>query len=279
LISTMVDLQALFNVRGLTAVITGGSGQLGRTMAHALAQAGVQVAVVSLHAETAGTVARAIQESSGQALGFACDVLDRAALERTLERVTSTFGPVDMLINAAGGNHPQATTTAEQTFFDLDLQAVSSVFGLNFVGTFQCCQVFGRGMAARGRGCIVNVASMNALRPLTRVPAYSAAKAAVANFTQWLAVHMAQEYSPRIRVNSLAPGFFLTEQNRFLMIDAESGDPTPRGAAVLQHTPMGRLGESDDLVGTLLWLVSPASAFVTGIVVPVDGGFSAFSGV
>lgn len=274
----MVDLQALFNVRGLTAVITGGSGQLGRTMAQALAQAGVQVAVVSLHAETAGTVAEAIQASGGQALGFACDVLNRAALERTLERVTSTFGPVDVLINAAGGNHPQATTTAEQTFFDLDLQAVSSVFGLNFVGTFQCCQVFGRDMAARGQGCIVNVASMNALRPLTRVPAYSAAKAAVANFTQWLAVHMAQEYSPRIRVNALAPGFFLTEQNRYLLIDAD-GKLTPRGQAIMSHTPAGRLGAPEDLVGTLLWLVSPASAFVTGIVVPVDGGFSSFSGV
>ena len=277
--STMLDLQTRFNVNGLTAVITGGSGQLGRTMAHALAQAGVQVAVVSLHAETAGTLAEAIQESGGQAIGIACDVLDRAALERTLEQVTSTFGPVDIVINAAGGNHPHATTTAEQTFFDLDMQAVSSVFDLNFAGTFQCCQVFGRGMAARGQGSIINVTSMNALRPLTRIPAYSAAKAAVANFTQWLAVHMAQEYSPRIRVNALAPGFFLTEQNRFLMIDAESGDPTPRGAAVLQHTPMGRLGEPDDLVGTLLWLLSPASAFVTGIVVPVDGGFSAFSGV
>ena len=275
----MLDLRTLFNVNGLTAVITGGSGQLGRTMAHALAQAGVQVAIICLHAETAGTVAGAIQESSGRALGIACDVLDRAALERTLEQVTSTFGPVDMLINAAGGNHPQSTTTAEQTFFDLDMQAVNRVFGLNFAGTFQCCQVFGRGMAARGQGCIINVTSMNALRPLTRIPAYSVAKAAVANFTQWLAVHMAQEYSPRIRVNALAPGFFLTEQNRFLMIDAESGDPTPRGAAVLQHTPMGRLGESDDLVRTLLWLLSPASAFVTGIVVPVDGGFSAFSGV
>ena len=212
-------------------------------------------------------------------IAIACDVLDRAALERTLEQVTSTFGPVDIVINAAGGNHPHATTTAEQTFFDLDMQAVSSVFDLNFAGTFQCCQVFGRGMAARGQGSIINVTSMNALRPLTRIPAYSAAKAAVANFTQWLAVHMAQEYSPRIRVNALAPGFFLTEQNRFLMIDAESGDPTARGAAVLQHTPMGRLGEPDDLVGTLFWLLSPASAFVTGIVVPVDGGFSAFSGV
>ncbi len=274
----MLDLRTLFNVRSLTAVITGGSGQLGRTMAHALAQAGVQVAVVSLHADTSGTVAEAIQESGGQALGIACDVLDRATLERTLEQVTSTFGPVDMLINAAGGNHPQATTTAERTFFDLDLQAVSSVFGLNFVGMFQCCQVFGRDMGARGQGCIVNVASMNALRPLTRVPAYSAAKAAVANFTQWLAVHMAQEYSPRIRVNALAPGFFLTEQNRYLLIDAD-GNLTPRGQAIVSHTPAARLGTPEDLVGTLLWLVSPASAFVTGIVVPVDGGFSSFSGV
>jgi NAD(P)-dependent dehydrogenase (short-subunit alcohol dehydrogenase family) len=274
----MLDLGTLFDVRGLTAVITGGSGQLGRTMAQALAQAGVRVAIVSLHAETSGTVAKAIQESSGQALGIACDVLDRVALERTLEQVTGTFGPVDMLINAAGGNQPQATTTAEQTFFDLDMQAVNSVFGLNFAGTFQCCQVFGRGMAERGQGCIVNVASMNALRPLTRIPAYSAAKAAVANFTQWLAVHMAQEYSPRIRVNALAPGFFLTEQNRYLLIDAD-GNLTPRGQAIMSHTPAGRLGKPEDLVGTLLWLVSPASAFVTGIVVPVDGGFSSFSGV
>jgi NAD(P)-dependent dehydrogenase (short-subunit alcohol dehydrogenase family) len=274
----MLDLRTLFDVRGLTAVITGGSGQLGRSMGHALAQAGVKVAVVSLHAETSETLAQAIRASSGQALGVACDVLDRAALEQTLEQVTDTFGPVDILINAAGGNQPQATTTAEQTFFDLDMQAVDRVFDLNFAGTFQCCQVFGRGMAARGQGCIVNVASMNALRPLTRIPAYSAAKAAVANFTQWLAVYMAQEYNPRIRVNALAPGFFLTEQNRYLLIDAD-GKLTPRGQAIMSHTPAGRLGAPEDLAGTLLWLVSPASAFVTGIVVPVDGGFSSFSGV
>src|SRR5258708_2129077 len=275
----MLDLQTLFDVRGLTAVITGGSGQLGRTMAQALAQAGVRVAIISLHAETSGTVAEAIQESSGQALGIACDVLDRVALERTLEQVTDTFGPVDILINAAGGTQPQATTTAEQTFFDLDMQAVNSVFGLNFAGTFQCCQVFGRGMAARGQGCIVNVASMNALRPLTRIPAYSAAKAAVANFTQWLAVHMAQEYSFQIRVNAISPGFFLTEQNRFLLTEAETGAMTPRGQAIMNHTPMGRFGTPEDLVGTLLWLVSPASAFVTGVVIPIDGGFSAYGGV
>src|SRR6266699_6725489 len=274
-----MNIATLFNVQGLTAVITGGSGQLGRVMAQGLALAGAQVAVVSRSAETSAMVAGAINTDGGKAIGIACDVMDRAALERTMEQVTGTFGPVDILINAAGGNQPQATTTAEQTFFDLDMQAVNSVFGLNFAGTFQCCQVFGRGMAARGQGCIVNVASMNALRPLTRIPAYSAAKAAVANFTQWLAVHMAQEYRAQIRVNAIAPGFILTEQNRFLLTDAQSGELTERGQSIIAHTPAGRFGTPEDLIGTLLWLVSPASAFVTGVVVPIDGGFSAYSGV
>src|SRR5260370_6996798 len=269
----------LFNVQGLTAVITGGSGQLGRVMAQGLALAGAQVAVVSRSAETSAMVAGAINTDGGKAIGIACDVMDRAALERTVEQVTGTFGPVDILINAAGGNQPQATTSAELTFFDLDAQALEQVFGLNFTGTLQSCQVFGRGMAERGQGCIVNVTSMSGLRPLTRVPVYSAAKAAVANFTQWLAVHMAQEYSPRIRVNALAPGFFLTEQNRFPLIHAHSGAMTPRGQAILNHTPARRLGLPEGLLGPLLRLVSPASAFVTGVVVPVDGGFSAFSGV
>jgi len=183
-----------------------------------------------------------------------------------------------VLINAAGGNSPAATTSAEQRFFDLDTEVANHVFGLNFTGTFQSCQVFGRDMAERGQGCIVNVTSMSGLRPLTRVPVYSAAKAAIVNFTQWLAAYMAQEYSPAIRVNAIAPGFFLTEQNRYLMVDAD-GKMTPRGQAIVDHTPMSRLGEPRDLAGTLLWLVSSASSFVTGIVVPVDGGFSAYSGV
>ena len=274
-----MDFQALFNIRNKTAVITGGSGVLGRAMASALAQAGVRVAIVSLHIESAEAVAQAIRADGDQAIGIACNVLDRISLEQAQEQVRSVLGPVDILINAAGGNNPHATTTAERPFFDLDSHAAREVLDLNFMGTFQSCQVFGRDMAERGEGCIVNVASMNALRPLTRVPVYSAAKAAVANFTQWLAVHMAQEYSPRIRVNALAPGFFLTQQNRFLLMDAGSGEMTERGQAILNHTPAGRFGLPDDLVGTLLWLVSPASAFVTGIVVPVDGGFSAFSGV
>ncbi len=279
MVKYMTNLQSLFNIQGQTVVITGGSGELGKPMAHALTQLGAQVAIVSLHAASSGKVAAAIQAEGGHAIGIACDVLDKSALEQALAQVSAAFGPVDILINAAGGNKPQATTSADRTFFDLDSHAAESVFALNFTGTFLGCQVFGRGMAERGQGCIVNVASMNALRPLTRIPAYSAAKAAVANFTQWLAVHMAQEYSPRIRVNALAPGFFLTEQNRFLLTDASSGAMTPRGQAILDHTPMKRLGQPEDLVGALLWLVSPASAFVTGIVVPIDGGFSSFSGV
>ncbi len=275
----MKNVQELFNIHGQTAVITGGSGELGRAMAEALARAGALVAVLGQHAEKAGKVAEAIKSNGGQAIGIACDVRDRAALERTREQVTQAFGPVDVLVNAAGGNHPLATTSGGRSFFDLDMQAAEAVFDLNFTGTFLSCQVFGRDMAERGQGCIVNIASMNALRPLTRIPIYSAAKAAVANFTQWLAVHMAQEYSPGIRVNAIAPGFFMTEQNRYLLTDAESGGLTPRGQAILSHTPASRLGQPEDLVGTLLWLVSPASAFVTGVVVPVDGGFSAFSGV
>ena len=275
----MTNFHTLFDIKDLTAVITGGSGQLGRAMAQCLAEQGVKVAILSLHAETSEKVAEMIRAEGGQAIGVACNVLDRAALERTRELVTSIYGPIDILINAAGGNHPHATASKEVPFFDLDVQAVSDVFSTNFTGTFQSCQVFGRGMAEQGQGCIVNITSMSALRPLTRIPAYSAAKAAVANFTQWLAVYMAQEYSPHIRVNAIAPGFFLTEQNRYLLTDKESETLTTRGQSILSHTPMNRLGTPEDLLGTLLWLVSPASVFVTGTVIPVDGGFSAFSGV
>ncbi|HEX8032875.1 MAG TPA: SDR family oxidoreductase, partial [Ktedonobacterales bacterium] len=189
------------------------------------------------------------------------------------------FGPVDILINAAGGNQAGATTSDTSSFFDLSLDGVQQVFATNFTGLFQCCQVFGRDMAERGSGSIINIASMSGIRPLTRIPVYSAAKSAVANFTQWLAVHMAQEYNPQIRVNAIAPGFFLTEQNRYLLTDQATGAWTQRGATIVAHTPMGRLGAPGDLLGTLLWLSSPAAAFVTGIVVPVDGGFSAFGGV
>ena len=275
----MIDLQRLFDVRGFTAVITGGTGVLGSEMALALTRAGVRVAILSRHATSSAKVVQAIQAEHGEAIAITCDVLRRTDLEHACAEVLKSFGTVDILINAAGGNSPRATTSAELPFFDLDVGAIESVLALNFTGTFQSCQVFGRPMVDRGQGSIVNVASMNALRPLTRIPAYSAAKAAVANFTQWLAVHMAQEYRAHIRVNAIAPGFILTEQNRFLLTDVQSGSMTPRGQDIIDHTPMARLGTPEDLIGTLLWLVSPASAFVTGTVVPVDGGFSAFSGV
>lgn len=218
-----MNIQTLFNIQGQTAVITGGSGVLGRAMARAMAQDGANVAILSLHAETSEKIAGEIVNDGGRAIGLPCDVTDHASLVTAQERIMSTYGPLDILVNGAGGNRPLATTSQERSFFDLDTQAIKDVFDLNFTGTLLSCQVFGKIMAERGQGCIVNIASMNSLKPLTRIPAYSAAKAAVVNFTQWLAVHMAQEYSPLIRVNAMAPGFFLTEQNRFLMTDAQSG--------------------------------------------------------
>lgn len=274
-----MTIDSLFSLKDQTAVVTGGSGGLGREMAQALADAGARVAVIGRRLVACESVVDQIRASGGQGVAMSCDVLNKAALIDTAQQIESEFGPVDILINAAGGNQVGATTSATQDFFNLDVTAVQNVFATNFTGAFFACQVFGRGMADRRQGIILNVTSLSALRPLTRVGVYGAAKATVANFTQWLAVHMAQEYSPHIRVNALGPGFFLTDQNRFLMIDSDSGGWTERGQKIITHTPMGRLGAPQDLTGTLLWLVSPASAFVTGIVVPVDGGFSAYSGV
>jgi NAD(P)-dependent dehydrogenase (short-subunit alcohol dehydrogenase family) len=212
-------------------------------------------------------------------IGLACNVLDKASLAAAAQKVLEAFGRVDILINGAGGNQPGATTNPAQTFFDLPEAALQAVFNLNLMGTLLPCQVFGKSMAIQKSGVILNVSSMNAFRPLTRIPAYSAAKAGLSNFTQWLAVHMAQEYSPQLRVNAIAPSFLLTEQNRYLLTDRVTGELSPRGKTIIAHTPMARFATPADLLGTVLWLVSPASAFVTGIVVPVDGGFSAFSGV
>jgi NAD(P)-dependent dehydrogenase (short-subunit alcohol dehydrogenase family) len=275
----MSNHHALFDIQGQIAVVTGGSGVLGCAMALGLAQAGAKVAIIGRREETTGKAAEEIRAQGGEALGVVCDVTDRAALERARDQITASLGPVDILVNAAGGNMPQATASTERSFFDITGQAIDEAMRLNFTGTLLACQIFGRGMAERKQGCIVNIASMTAIRPLTRTVAYGAAKAAITNLTQWLAVHMAQEYSSRIRVNAISPGFFLTEQNRTLLTNVETGAFTPRGQTIIDHTPMGRLGAPEDLVGTLLWLVSPASTFVTGTVIPVDGGFSAFSGV
>jgi len=263
---------------GEVAAVTGGAGVLCSAMARALAAAGARVAVLDARADAADRVCREIMESGCGAMAVCCDVLDRASLERAAREVEKALGPVTILVNGAGGNAKNATVGPELDFFDLPAEAIQWVFNLNFLGTFLPCQVFGRGMARLERGNIVNISSMNALRPLTKIPAYSAAKSAVTNFTQWLAVHVSQNYATGIRVNAIAPGFFLTEQNRFLLTD-EKGEITARGRRIIEHTPLGRFGKPDDLLGTLLWLVSPHAAFVHGIVVPVDGGFSAYGGV
>jgi NAD(P)-dependent dehydrogenase (short-subunit alcohol dehydrogenase family) len=269
----------LFDLSGRVAIVTGGGGVLGSVISRALGTAGVTVAVMTRTPSTAAATADQIVRDGGQAIALTCDVLDREGLEASAQQVLEKFGRVDFVINGAGGNHPDAATSDTSSFFDLPTEAQQWVFQLNLTGTILPCQVFGRIMADRGEGVFVNVSSMSGLRPLTRVFAYSAAKAAVNNFTQWLSVHLAQEYSPGLRVNCIAPGFFLTKQNRFLVLDEKTGEFTPRGKSIVAHTPMGRFGDPEDLVGTVLWLLSPVSRFVTGIVVPVDGGFSAFGGV
>jgi NAD(P)-dependent dehydrogenase (short-subunit alcohol dehydrogenase family) len=206
-------------------------------------------------------------------------VLDKESLEAARKKTVSELGDIDVLINGAGGNKKEATTSETLPFFDLPAEAVRFVFELNFIGTFLTTQVVAKDMAKNGRGIILNVSSMASLSPLTKVMGYSAAKAAVNNFTQWLAVHLCQNYSKEIRVNAIAPGFFLTEQNRFLLTDEKTGELTARGKTIIDHTPMGRFGEPEELIGAVIWLLSDAAKFVTGIVVPIDGGFSAFSGV
>jgi NAD(P)-dependent dehydrogenase (short-subunit alcohol dehydrogenase family) len=232
---------------------------------------------ILIHA--AEDLASKINTAGGRAIAITCNATVKEELEAAAHQVIQSFGKVDILVNGAGGNSPQATTNSELSFFDLPEQAIQWVIDLNLTSTVLACQVYGRIMAEQKKGVILNISSMNAFRPLTRIPAYSAAKSAVSNFTQWLAVHMAEEYSPEIRVNAIAPGFFLTDQNRYILIDKATGELTPRGQAIIAHTPLRRFGRPDELVSTVMWLLSPASSFITGIVVPVDGGFSAFSGV
>ncbi len=276
----LAEVTRAYDFCGRTIVLTGAMGILGGEMACALVGCGANVAIIDRNLDPAkGLLDLMGPDGASRAAIVAGDVLDRASLERARDTILERFGRVDGLVNAAGGNKPAATTSAQQPFFDLSPEALRWVFDLNLLGTIMPSQVFGRVFADRGEGVILNVSSMNAFRPLTRIAAYSAAKAAVNNFTQWLAVHLAQEYSPRIRVNAIAPGFFLTRQNEFLLVDKNTGGMTPRGQTILAHTPMGRYGTPTDLLGAVLWLLSPMSAFVTGAVIPIDGGFAAFSGV
>lgn len=278
------------DLKDKVAVVTGGGGVLCSVMAKAMAECGARVAILDLKPDSSRAVADEIAAAGGTARGYACNVLDKSSIEAAHEQVRAAFGPVDILLNGAGGNHPKGTTSREflaaedltrkqdgvTTFYDLTAEGIQFVFNLNFLGTFLPTQVFSRDMALRKHGHIINISSMNALKPLTKIPAYSAAKAGVSNFTQWLAVHFSKV---GVRVNALAPGFFLTDQNRSLLTQPD-GALTARGATILQHTPQGKFGKPEDLVGTLLWLLSDeASGFVSGQVIAVDGGFSAFSGV
>lgn len=269
------------------AVITGGGGVLCSVMARALAQQGAKVVVMSRKQENADAAAKEIREISDTVLALACDVLDRESLLTANQAIRDTFGPCTVLVNGAGGNHPdgntsqeflssQALADGERNFFDLGIDGFSFVFNTNLIGVVQATQVFARDMAEAGRGSVINISSMSAYAPLTKVAAYSAAKAAVNNFTSWLAVHLSQV---GVRVNAIAPGFFLTRQNKDLLTHPD-GSYTARGGKVIEHTPLGRFGNPEELTGTLLWLADPAqSGFVTGVVVPVDGGFNAYSGV
>ncbi len=276
-------------LKGKVVAITGGGGVLCSTLAQAFAEQGAKVCVMDLNMKSAEAVSEKIINAGGDAIAVKVDVLDRKSLQVAKKEIAEKLGHCDILINGAGGNHPLGTTsepyllkkdlerTAEdfKTFFDLDMEGVQFVFNLNFIGTLLPTQIFSREMVGRTGCSILNISSMNAFSPLTKIPAYSGAKAAVSNFTQWLAVHFSKV---DIRVNALAPGFFLTNQNRSLLTK-EDGGLTPRGTTIIDQTPMGRFGEPEDLVGTSLWLSSEQSKFITGIVVPIDGGFSAFSGV
>ena len=273
------ELTAMYNFTDRTIVITGGAGVLCGEMACALVGCGANVVILDRDMALAEKLIQRFEPTvAGRAVVVYGDVLKRETLEKAREVITAEFGQIDGLINGAGGNKPEATTTPDRSFFDLPEEALRFVFDLNILGAILPSQIIGKQMAQQKAGVILNISSMNSFRPLTRIPAYSAAKAGVSNFTQWLAVHMAQEYSPNIRVNAIAPGFFIGQQNRRLLLN-EDNSLTPRGQTILAHTPMGRFGNPEDLLGAVLWLLSPASAFVTGVVIPIDGGFSAFSGV
>jgi len=275
------------DLNGKVAVITGGGGILCGCMAKALGEYGVKVAVLDLNEQAAQKVADEIVAAGGQSIGVKCNVLDAGSIREAHQKVKDAFGPIDILINGAGGNHPKGTTDSEffspsdldkenfKTFYNLDADSIRFVFDLNFMGTLLPTQEFSRDMIEKG-GVILNISSMNAFTPLTKIPAYSAAKAAISNFTQWLAVHFSKS---NIRVNAIAPGFFVTDQNRALLTNPD-GSYTARSEKILRNTPMGRFGLPEELLGTMLYLLDEnMSGFVTGVVVPIDGGFSAYAGV
>ena len=271
-------LEDLFSLEGRVAVVTGATGVLGGAMARGLARAGARVGVLGRRRERAEEVAREISAAGGEAVALPADVLDEGQLREVRDAVLDRWGRLDVLVNAAGGNVTGATLSGDETVFDLPREAFGEVFELNLVGTLLPVQVLGEAIARGDGGCIVNISSMAAARAITRVAGYSAAKAAVENLTRWLAADLARRHGDGVRVNAIAPGFFIGEQNRAMLLE-EDGSLTDRGRTIVEHTPAGRFGEPDELVGTTIWLCSPAASFVNGAVVPVDGGFGAFSGV
>jgi NAD(P)-dependent dehydrogenase (short-subunit alcohol dehydrogenase family) len=268
-----------FSVAGKVFAITGGAGILCGEMARQISDHGAKIAVIDLFGNRAQALADELNARSGEATaaGFACDVTKKNSVEAACTAVMERFGRVDALINGAGGNKAEANTSPDRLFFDLPKEAIDGVFSLNLMGTVLPSQVFGKVMAAQGKGNIINICSMSGIRPLTNTMGYSAAKAAVANFTQWLATWFCLNVSKEIRVNAIAPGFLLTDQNRDLLTDRATGQPTPRSAHIIAQTPMGRYGEPDELVGAIIFLASDASSFITGAVLPIDGGFSVYS--
>ena len=269
----------LFDVSGKVALITGGTGVLGSAMAKGLADAGAHVAVLGRRIEAGEKIASALQASGRRAIAISADVLDAAQLEQARKKVIDEFGTIDILINAAGGNMPGATIPPGKNLFDLKTDDFQKVVDLNLLGTVLPTKIFAETMVKNKNGVVINISSMASIRILTRVVGYSAAKAAIDNFTKWMAVQMAKTFGEGIRVKPIAPGFFLTEQTRHLLTNPADGSLTPRGQSVINQTPFGRFGQPDELLGTLIWLCSDASKFVTGVIVPVDGGFSVFSGV
>ncbi len=274
------DLMKMYDFTGKTFAVTGGAGVLGGDMVIALAGCGANVAVLDLRLDGVARIKEQLGDRADQVDACEFNALKRDSIEAAGKWIKERWGrPLYGLVNAAGGNSPKATVSPTQTFFDIPEDGMRFVLDLNILGTVLPCQVLIPQMIEAGEGVILNYSSMNAYRPLTNIAAYSASKAAITNFTAWLAVHIAQNYTGKIRVNAIAPGFFLTDQNRYLLTDKETGAWTPRGQKIFDHTPMGRLGNDTDLLGCCLWLLSSAADFVTGITVPVDGGFSAYAGV
>lgn len=268
-----------FSLESKRIVITGAAGVICSEIAEAVAEAGASVALLDLFEDKAQVVADRINRAGRNAIAIKADVLDKDSLIMAKNKVISEFGGVDILINGAGGNKKEATTSQELSFFNIPESALRWVFDINFSGIVMTTQVFGEEIAKSGRGCVINISSMAAILPLTNTIAYSAAKAAVSNFTQWMAVHFNHNYSKEIRVNAIAPGFLLTQQNKYLMLDEKTGSPTKRGQMVLDKTPMNRYGDPSELTGAIVWLCSEAASFVNGAIIPIDGGFSAYSGV